>query len=83
MNYLQELYVKFLLAVKSEKGQTLVEYALLLLLIAIVVILMVKGVGTTANQEVGSEPCRSVSQGVECYSCLPKNAWPSDFRNFM
>ena len=26
--------------------------------------------------EVGSEPCRSVSQGVECYSCLPKTAWP-------
>ena len=26
--------------------------------------------------EVGSQPCRSVSQGVECYSCLPKTAWP-------
>ena len=26
--------------------------------------------------EVGWEPCRSVSQGVECYSCLPKTAWP-------
>ena len=20
-----------------------------------------------------------MSQGVECYSCLPKTAWPSDF----
>ncbi len=49
MNYLNELYVKFMTAVKSEKGQTLVEYALLLVLIAIVVILMVKGIGSSAN----------------------------------
>lgn len=49
MNSLSELYVKFLTAVKSEKGQTLVEYALLLLLIAIVVVLMVKGIGGTTN----------------------------------
>jgi len=49
MNYLNELYVKFQTAVKSEKGQTLIEYALLLLLIAIVVILMVKGIGLTTN----------------------------------
>ena len=49
MNFLNELYVKFQNAVKSEKGQTVVEYALLLVLIAIVVILMVKGVGLQAN----------------------------------
>jgi pilus assembly protein Flp/PilA len=49
MNYAQELYLKFLAAIKSKNGQTLVEYALLLVLIAIVVILMVKGVGTNAN----------------------------------
>jgi len=49
MNSLCELYGKFLVTVKSEKGQTLVEYALLLLLIAIVVILMVQGVGLTTN----------------------------------
>jgi len=36
-------------SLKSEKGQTLVEYALLLVLIAIVVIAMVKGIGTNAN----------------------------------
>jgi pilus assembly protein Flp/PilA len=35
--------------VRSEKGQTLVEYALLLVLIAIVVYLMVRGVGGTTN----------------------------------
>ena len=40
MNYLLAMYVRFLTAIKSEKGQTLVEYALLLVLIAIVVILM-------------------------------------------
>lgn len=33
----------------NEKGQTLVEYALLLVLIAIVVIAMVKGLGVTTN----------------------------------
>ena len=26
--------------------------------------------------QVGSEAGASVSQGVECYSCLPKTAWP-------
>ena len=49
MNYLNELYVKVMNSVKSEKGQTIVEYALLLVLIAIVVILIVKGVGLSAN----------------------------------
>lgn len=33
----------------NEKGQTLVEYGLLLVLIAIVVIAMVKGLGITTN----------------------------------
>ena len=49
MNFLNELYVKFLNSIKSEKGQTLVEYALLLVLIAIVVILMLKGTGSSVN----------------------------------
>ena len=49
MNFLNGQYLKYLAAIKSDKGQTLVEYALLLLLIAIVVILMVKGVGFTTN----------------------------------
>ena len=49
MNYLLELFVKFQTAVKSERGQTLVEYALLLLLIAIVVITMLRGVGSQTN----------------------------------
>ena len=53
---LKELYdkVNFMLLklfsyIRSEKGQTVVEYALLLVLIAVVVILMVKGAGLRAN----------------------------------
>ncbi len=49
MNFLNEKYVKFLNTIKSEKGQTMVEYALLLVLIAIVVIAMVMGIGKNAN----------------------------------
>lgn len=49
MNYLTELYVKFLCAIKSEKGQTLVEYALLLVLIAIVVIAILGTLGKTTE----------------------------------
>lgn len=48
-NYFLEMFVKFQTALKSQKGQTLVEYALLLVLIAIVVIAMLKGVGSQAN----------------------------------
>lgn len=50
MNYFTALYVKLICAIKSEKGQTLVEYALLLVLIAIVVITMLRTMGqTTCN----------------------------------
>ena len=30
----------------------------------------------TWRVEVGSQPCRSVSQGVAQADCLPKTAWP-------
>ena len=43
------LIIKAFAAVKSEKGQALVEYALLVVLIAIVVYLMVKGTGRSVN----------------------------------
>jgi pilus assembly protein Flp/PilA len=50
---LKELYEKFMLTVlgvlRNKKGQTLVEYALLLVLIAIVVYLMLKGAGLEVN----------------------------------
>ncbi len=50
MDRFTALYIKLLAALKSEKGQGLVEYALLLVLIAIVVIAMLKALGgTTCN----------------------------------
>lgn len=53
MKGLIELYERitamFFTALRSEKGQTLVEYALLIVLIAIVVILMLKGTGLQVN----------------------------------
>lgn len=48
MDFLTEQYVKFMSALKSDKGQTLVEYALLLVLIAVVVIAAVTFVGQKA-----------------------------------
>lgn len=49
LNFITALYVKMTEALKNEKGQTLVEYALILVLIAIVVIAMVMGIGTSSN----------------------------------
>lgn len=61
MNYLNSLYVKIAMLLssklKNEKGQTLVEYALILVLIVIVVIAAMKGIGTktsTAFSQVNS-----------------------------
>ncbi len=48
-NYFLKMFMKLQAAVQSEKGQTLVEYALLLLLIAIVVVAMLKGIGGQTN----------------------------------
>lgn len=52
MNYLTKLYVMltcYLGTLKNRKGQTLVEYALLLALIAVVVIAVVTLIGGKAN----------------------------------
>jgi pilus assembly protein Flp/PilA len=43
------VYLRVSTALRSEKGQTLVEYALLLVFIAIVVYLMIKGTGRQVN----------------------------------
>ena len=43
------LYFRAVAALRSEKGQTLVEYALLLVFIAIIVYLMIKGTGQQVN----------------------------------
>ncbi len=48
-NYFLELFINLQTAIKSEHGQTLVEYALLLLLIAIVIVAMLTGIGGTTN----------------------------------
>ena len=51
---MEELYEKVsarcFCILHSEKGQTLVEYGLLLVLIAVVLILMLKGTGQQINQ---------------------------------
>jgi pilus assembly protein Flp/PilA len=47
---IQEFFLRFYTAVRSEKGQGLVEYALLLVLIALVVFLMLKGTGLEVNK---------------------------------
>lgn len=46
---IEELIIRLFSYVQSEKGQTLVEYALLLVLIAIVVYIMLKGTGQQVN----------------------------------
>jgi len=43
------LYCRVVAAVRSEEGQTLVEYALLLVLIALIVYVLLKGAGLQVN----------------------------------
>jgi pilus assembly protein Flp/PilA len=47
--YLREVYGKCRECLKRQTGQGLVEYALILVLIAIVVIAAIKGIGQQAN----------------------------------
>ncbi len=54
MRFLNVLRAQIQMAVKSEKGQSLVEYGLVLLLIALVVILMVKGIGGWTSNSYSS-----------------------------
>jgi len=54
---MKELFGKFYglyLSLKNEEGQTLVEYALILVLISIVVILMLQGTGQSVNNTFNS-----------------------------
>jgi pilus assembly protein Flp/PilA len=48
-DFFLRLYTNLLIIIRSERGQTLVEYALLVVLIAIVVYLMLKGSGLQIN----------------------------------
>jgi len=54
LDWITTLFFRIFRCIKSLKGQTLVEYALILLLIAIVVIMMVKGIGLTSNNSYSS-----------------------------
>ena len=47
-NRIQRLMRKF----KQNRGQSLVEYALILALISVVAILVLKGIGTTVNSKL-------------------------------
>jgi len=49
LSHLKKLYGNSIQALKDDKGQGLVEYALILVLIAIVVIAAVRGIGSNAN----------------------------------
>lgn len=49
LDKMMELYYKALSYLKTEKGQALVEYALIIVLIAIVVIAMLSATGTQVN----------------------------------
>jgi Flp pilus assembly pilin Flp len=47
-------FVKLMRKMKRQSGQSLVEYALILALIAVVALLVLKGVGTNVNTKLGS-----------------------------
>lgn len=49
LSNLRSLYERAICSVRNNRGQGLVEYALILVLIAIVVLLAVKNVGLTTN----------------------------------
>ena len=49
LNFLNALYIRFILSIKSQKGQTMVEYALIIVLIALAAILAMKFLGGTVN----------------------------------
>jgi pilus assembly protein Flp/PilA len=51
LSHLRKLYGRSIRKVRNNRGQGLVEYALILVLIAIVVMAAVKGIGTNANTQ--------------------------------
>lgn len=61
LSHLRNLCGKSVQTLKNEEGQGLVEYALILVLIAIVVIVAVRGIGSQANSafsKINSELAR-------------------------
>jgi len=58
LSHLRKLCERSIGKVRNNRGQGLVEYALILVLIAIVVMAAVRGIGTSANSQfskIGSE----------------------------
>ena len=47
-------FMKMLRKVNRQSGQSLVEYALILALISVVAILVLRGIGTAANNKLSS-----------------------------
>jgi pilus assembly protein Flp/PilA len=60
---LKFLETTFLQSGRNEKGQGLVEYALMLLLVVIVVIVMLKGTGSQVNNAYSKINSGTVSLG--------------------
>ena len=54
VNEMKKAFRKLYAGLKSRKAQSLVEYALILALIAVVAIIMLKGVGTHVNNTLSS-----------------------------
>jgi pilus assembly protein Flp/PilA len=54
MNYLNKMYVRFQTRTRNEKGQTMVEYALILALIAVVCATVILNVGNNAKSTFNS-----------------------------
>lgn len=54
VNEMKRTLRKMYRGLKSRKGQSLVEYALILALIAVVAILVLRGIGTKVNTTLGS-----------------------------
>ena len=51
---MKKLVRKFVRRLKRRPGQSLVEYALILALIAVVAILVLRGIGSNVNTKLGS-----------------------------
>lgn len=49
MNSFSKFFANRIAPLKNSRGQTIIEYCLIIVLIAIIVIAMLKGVGTNAN----------------------------------
>ncbi|KAB0668565.1 Flp family type IVb pilin [Oryzomonas sagensis] len=61
MNTIKLFVINLLCRVKSEKGQTLVEYALIIVLIALAAIVAMQILGGSVNSTFTNAACKLVS----------------------